>query len=124
MFFTWSQTMEALMGILKNEKISSTVLVLILVGAWWSYSWANDEFVNKGDFNKLTTLITTHVEDMQIVNASQLIRDKELAYRICEATGDTPGELKNLSDQIIQAKQYRNCLINKQPNCKHLKPPE
>lgn len=116
--------MEQLVGVLRNEKISSTVLVLILIGAWWTYGWANEEFVNKGDFDKLTNLIITHVDDMKIVNAAQLLRDKELAFQIATATQESDAQITHLQDEINQARKYKECLIHKEPNCKHLKPPE
>ena len=120
----WGQSMEAIVQMLKNEKISSTMLILVLLGAWYAYGWAGEEFVKSDDFNKLTTLIVTHVEDMKIVNAAQLLRDKELAMQIAVATQESEKQIKHIQDEINQARQYKNCLIRKEPNCKHLRPPE
>lgn len=116
--------MEQIIGALKNEKISSSVLVLILIGATWAYGWAGEEFVNRNDFDELKGLIITHVGDMQIVNASQLLRDKELALQMARATGEPTSQRSHLKREIRQVKAYKSCLINEEPNCKHLKPPE
>jgi len=116
--------MEQILGALKNEKISSGVLALLLCGAWWAYGWAGEEFVNRNDFDELKGLIITHVADMKIVTASQLIRDKELAVQIANATGESDTQISHIQNEITRAQAYRTCLINEEPNCKHLKMPE
>ena len=120
----WGQSMEAILEMLRAEKISSTLIILVLIGTWYAYGWAGEEFVKSDDFNKLSSLIITHVEDMKIVNAAQLLRDKELAMQIATATNETPAQIKHIQHEIDQARAYKKCLISKEPNCKHLKPPE
>lgn len=116
--------MEQLLGVLRNEKISSSVLVLILLGAWYTYGWAEDRYVAQGDFDELKGLIVTHLEDMQIVNTSQLIRDKKLALQLAQSTGESDAHLATQQDAITKAETYKDCLIGKKPNCKHLRPAE
>ena len=120
--------MEQLLALLRNEKLSGTVIVMFLITVWWIHGWAKEEFVDAADFQELKKIIVFHIDDMQIVNASQLIRDKELALQVCKATGKSTGqaspEMERLKREIAQAKAYRQCLIDERPNCKHLKPPE
>jgi hypothetical protein len=121
---TWSRAMEELLGAFKNEKISSTVLILIILGAWYAHSWASEEFVKKSEFGELKSLMVNFIEDDRIVNASQLLRDKELQLQIAIATSQSDGQISNIETEITEVKAYKECLIHKDPNCKHLKPPE
>jgi len=107
-----------------KEKISVGVLTAVILGAWYAYGWAGETYVEKDEFNQLTSLIVTHVEDMKIVNASQLIRDKELALQLAVATNESETQINHLKTEIADSKKYRECLIRKDPNCKHLKPAE
>ena len=116
--------MEQIIGALKNEKISSSVLVMIVLGAWYAYGWAGDTFVKKGDFDELKTIMTDFVEDTQIVNASQLIRDRELTLQVAKAVGESGTQLTKHKNNVAAATAYRDCLIKEEPNCKHLKPSE
>ncbi len=134
--------MEQLIGAMRNEKVSTGVFGILLTITWLAYTWAGEQHKDLSDSHisrveykqdqdkmiaqvgSLTTLMTEHVEDMQIVNASQLIRDKELALQVCQATGRPQSEIEALEEQITEAKLYRKCLIEQQPNCKHLKPSE
>ena len=97
---------------------------MFMITVWWIHGWAEEEFVNRTEFGELKGIIVEHVDDMNIVNASQYIRDKELALKICEATGSSEKEIDDIRKLIRQANKYRTCLINEEPNCKHLKPPE
>lgn len=125
MFTTiWSQLMEQLVGVLRNEKLSAATVILVIFGAYWAYGWAGEEFVKQDDFKQLKSLMITHVEDMQITTASQLIRDKQLQLQLAHATGESESQIAHIEQEIEDAIEYRSCLIKKAPNCKHLKPPE
>lgn len=119
--------MEQLIGIFKNEKISSSVLILLVLVFWYAYGWANEEhekFVRHTDFNEFKDVMITHVEDMQIVNTSQLVRDKKLVLQLAQATDEPASRISDLEGEVTKAETYRQCLIEKKPNCKHLKPAE
>ncbi len=116
--------MDILVNALKSEKVPLTLIMLLGLTVWWVHGWAQEEFVGSDDFTELKELIIVHVADMQIVHASQLVRDKELALQISEGTGEPIASIEKLEGQITQAKTYRRCLIREEPNCKHLKPPE
>lgn len=116
---------------LRQEKISGSVLAFVVLLAWYAYGWAGEEFVSADEFKQLNkefkelnNAITDHVDDMKIVNASQLIRDKELSMQLGMAVGLNESEMEHLESEIRKAKEYRKCLIDQRPNCKHLKPPE
>jgi len=126
------------MGGLKDERISIGLAVGIVVSLYTILSWAQTEhkniadlsaqernqLVNKQEFHELLNVITTHTEEFRIVTASQLIRDYEMQLQIAAATGKTEGEVKHIERDIVEAKVYRQCLIDQKPNCQHLKPPE
>ena len=117
----WSKLMEQLVGMFKNEKISSTVLALILLGAWWAYGWANDEFVKKGEFAKLQTTVSEGFENIEINDASQVIRDLKLKVMITKATGGPSSEVTRHEERLGHAESYKTCLVEQKPNCEHLK---
>lgn len=134
--------MEQVLGAMKNEKVSASVFGLLLFISVYAFSWANrqhelvaDASVKSEQYNhdqeelkkqlgQLTDAVTEYIDDAKIVDASQLIRDKQLALQIAHATSEPESEIKRITAQINQAKSYRTCLINRRPNCKHLKPPE
>jgi uncharacterized protein YaiL (DUF2058 family) len=136
----WS--MEQLLGAMKNEKVSTGVLGLLVMFAFYAYSWATDVHdtlassnVSRSEYQKdqqelrtqiadMADVLNAHVKDIQIVNASQLIRDKELALQLAEAANATETQKSHLRQEIEDAKKYRECLIDQRPNCKHMKPPE
>lgn len=118
------QLMEQALGVLRNEKISAGLLAALIVSLWAIHAWANDEFVKKSEFQELTTLMVAHTEEFRIVNASQLIRDLEMKREIAEATAKSDSEIEHLDEEINEAKTYRKCLIDRKPNCIHIKPPE
>ena len=76
------------------------------------------------EFNELMKMTVTHTEEFRIVTASQLIRDYEMQLQIAAATGRTENEVQHIERDIIEARTYRQCLIERKPNCQHLKPPE
>ena len=110
--------MEHLLRAIKNEKISSGVLILLLTGAWYVHGWANDEFVRKGEFFTLQEAVTDGFESIEINNASQVIRDVKLEMLI---TGVTGGGVGTLAEELGAAKKYKECLVKQEPNCQHLK---
>lgn len=135
---TWGIAMEQLLGAVRNEKISSTVLAILLIFAYYAIAWANEEHENlvtkeewqrsqsalTEQLSELTQAFRTYADDTTIIAASQLVRDKELQLQIAQATGKLESEIKAIESEIIAAKRYRTCLIERRPNCKHMKPPE
>jgi len=120
----WSNLMNQLLEALKNEKVSGTVLVALILSIWYAYGWAEEEFVRKDEFKELKTIMVEYISDSHIVYASQTLRDKELKLKIVMASTESPNEIERVSKEVEQAKSYRDCLIKKQPNCKYLKPAE
>ena len=130
--------MEQLISAVKNEKVSASLGVVILLLAYYAMSWANEQhedLVSKDQYDRgqselkvqmseLTSVVRTYIEDQKIVSASQLIRDKELALQVASHDDQQPLEVERLREEIEAAKRYRECLISQRPNCKHLKPPE
>ena len=120
----WSKLMEQVIGGLKDEKISLSLLAVMILIAWYSFAWANEEFVKKDEFDKLTRIMTEHTEEFRITNASQIIRDLELQLQVARVSNRSDGEIQHLEEEIAEARLYRRCLIDRKPNCQHLKPPE
>jgi hypothetical protein len=130
--------MEQLLGAMKNEKVSSSVFILLLFVAYYAFAWASEEhgqLVTRAEYQRdqqelkvqleeLTSVVKLYIDDSTIISASQLVRDKELQLQIAEATGETETQIAHIKREIEAAKRYRACLIQQEPNCKHLKPPE
>jgi hypothetical protein len=116
-----SEIMEQILGVVKNEKISAGVLVLLIAVAWWAHGWASEEFVKKGEFNKLQTTVTDGFESIEINDAGQIIRAIKLELIIVKATAGSDKELGDLADELEHAQAYKQCLVERRPNCQHLK---
>ena len=116
-----SEIMEQILGVVKNEKISAGVLVVLIAVAWWAHGWASEEFVKKGEFNKLQTTVVDGFESIEINDASQIIRDVKLEILITKATNGSAKELTDLADELSHAQAYKQCLVDQRPNCQHLK---
>jgi len=122
MVANWSTAiMEQVIGALKNEKISAGVLVAMVALAWWAHSWAEEEFVKKGEFSELQRTVNDGFESIEINDASQVIRDIKLELLITKATSGSNKELADLGDELSHAEAYKDCLVKRQPNCHHLK---
>lgn len=106
--------MEYALGVLRNEKISSSVLVLILIGAWWAYGWANEEFAKKSE-------VSEGFERIEINNASQDIRGIKIEVLLTEALGGSAREMGLLAEELAHATAYKHCLVKQEPNCEHVK---
>jgi len=119
---------EAIHSIFKNEKISVGILLMIIPMLIAAKSWADTEYVLQDDFEKLTETIDTHVtefqaarEEQRIEAASQNIRDIKMESRIATAVGTDPTEIVSITERLHDAEEYKQCLVLRQPNCKHLK---
>jgi hypothetical protein len=120
----WGGLMDQVVGAMRNEKISSFVLVVLCLIAWKGFVWADDAhegLVKKSEFNALITLMTDHKEEFRIVAATNAINDKELEIRICKAAGDTPEELYRLEKELSVLVDYKSCLVGRLPNCQHIR---
>ena len=116
-----SEIMEQILGVVKSEKISAGVLVLLVAIAWWAHGWASEEFVKKGEFSKLQTTVNDGFESIEINDAGQIIRDVKLEILITKATNGSAKELSDLADELGHALAYKQCLVDQGPNCQHLK---
>jgi hypothetical protein len=116
-----SEMMDQILGVVKNEKISGGVLVLLITIAWWAHGWASGEFVKKGEFNKLQTTVTEGFASIEINDASQIIRDKKLGLTITKATQGSEEQIEALVEELQYAQAYKACLVRQEPNCQHLK---
>jgi type II secretory pathway pseudopilin PulG len=117
----WGKFMEELMGGLKDQKISLAVLGLVATALVYAYAWADDKFASQSEVEQLKTLIIDHTEEFRINNASQIIRDLKTDIRIAKATNAPEVELRRLDEQLHHAEQYKECLVLRRPNCKHLR---
>jgi hypothetical protein len=106
--------MEQLLGVLKNEKISASVMVVMILVAWWAHAWAEEEFASKSE-------VTEGFENIEINDAGQIIRDIKLEVLITKATSGDTTRLSNLAEELEHAKAYKLCLVERKPNCQHLK---
>jgi hypothetical protein len=117
----WSEIMEQVLGALKNEKISAGILVLMVALAWYVHAWAEEEFVKQSEFSQLQTTVSTGFESIEINDAGQIIRDIKLELIITKATQGSEADLDRLTDKLEHAQAYKQCLVERKPNCKHLK---
>ena len=117
----WSVLMEQLLKAIKNEKISSGVLVLLIVVAWGAYAWAEDRYVKQSEFSELQTSVREGFESIEINDASQAIRDIKLEVLITKVTSGSSAEVTRLSDELTHAVDYKKCLVGRGPNCQHLR---
>jgi hypothetical protein len=116
-----SQVMEQILGVIKNEKISASVMVVLIGVAWWAHAWAEEVFVKKGEFDTLQTTVTDGFESIEINDAGQIIRDIKLEILITKATQGSQEEKDRLADKLEHALAYKQCLVERKPNCRHLK---
>lgn len=131
----WSKLMEQAIGALKDEKVSLSLLGLVVMIAWYAHAWATEEFVDKQQFdehtqeveNKLDTLqtvINQHVEEYRIVEASRVIRDLKRDIQLAETIESPAREVAELKEELRHAEEYKRCLVGRLPNCQHLRWPE
>lgn len=118
----WGKVMEQGLGVLKNEKVSFAVIVSALSLVVYAYAWANENFVKQQDFDELKSLLVHHTEEFRITDAAQIVRDLQLQKQVALATGKPEEEIAHIDSEITQAQDYKACLIDQRPNCKHLKP--
>lgn len=105
---------EQVLAVLRQEKVSSAVLALVVFGLLWAQSWASGEFARREDFSALR-------ESIEISDASQIVRDTRLELTITQAHGGSEGEVSRLAGKMAQAKIYKQCLVDQRPNCEHLR---
>jgi hypothetical protein len=117
----WSGVMEQIFGALKEEKVSVAMIVVVVAGTFWMHSWASEKYVEKTEFQQLSKLMIDHTEEYRINNASQIIRDLKTNIRIAKATQAPEFDLDRLEEELEHAEQYKKCLVDRRPNCKHLR---
>lgn len=117
----WGLNMDQVLGGLKDEKISLAVLGFVVATAMYAYAWAEDKYASASEVQQLKTLIIDHTEEFRINNASQIIRDLKTDIRIAKATAAPEVEMDRLNEQLEHAEIYKDCLVQRRPNCKHLK---
>lgn len=127
--------MDAVVRGLKDDKVSLSVLVLLIGLAIVSYSWAQEKFVDQQSFtdhtddinNKLEALsktVNTHVEEYRITEASRVIRDLKRDIQLGLSINEPDKVIEKLREELQHAEEYKVCLISQRPNCKHLRWPE
>jgi hypothetical protein len=120
----WSTAMEQAVRGLKDEKVSLSVLVVVVFLGYQMWVWADGEhngLVERSDFDQLKTLMVNHTEEYRINNASQIIRDLKTDLRIAKATAAPDIEVNRLEEELEHAEEYKVCLVRRQPNCEHLR---
>lgn len=117
----WIKFMDELIGGLKDQKISIAVLGLCVSAMIYAYAWADEKFASQSELKQLTQLVIDHTEEFRINNASQVIRDLKTDLRIAKATAAPETELHRLNEQLEHAEEYKDCLVSRRPNCRHLK---
>lgn len=120
----WGHVMDQALSVLGDGRRFFYLLLALMGLSFWAYTWADGEFVRKQDFDQLNKLMTEHVDDMQIVTASQFIRDKQLQLQLAHATSQPPEQIQGIENEIAKAEKYLDCLLQDGTNCKHLKPRE
>ena len=113
--------MEQIIGALRNEKVSGAVLAALLGIAWWAHAWAEEEFVKKTEFTKLEKAVNAGFESIEINDAGQIIRDIKLEILVTQATDGSGARVARLQERLEHAQDYKQCLVNRRPNCKHLR---
>jgi hypothetical protein len=131
----WGGIMEQGVRGLKDEKISLSILGLVVMVAVYSYSWAQETFVDESTFNKhtedvqskldrLSETMDSHVEEYRIVEASRVIRDIKRDIQLAVAMEEPSYQINELKEQLAHAEEYKRCLVSRMPNCQHLRWPE
>ena len=120
----WGSVVSNAIGVLRDEKISGGILVLVLAGFYGVYAWAageHDNMVDKAEFKELEQKVDQGFEQMTLNDASQKIRDIKLSLQIAHATQAPQPELDKIQEELEYAKAYKACLVHRDPNCEHLR---
>lgn len=135
----WGTLLESAMKILKNERISGGALILMGAALFSMYAWADtahnildensktrhqqniEEMVSKEEFEELQATVDVGFEEINLNDASAEIRDIKLSRQIAQATGAGDDEVARIEDQLNHAKAYKSCLVERRPNCDHLR---
>jgi len=135
---------EQLWKMLKGEKISLSLLAVIVYFLYLSYGWvqtsfipiaAADDYALSKDVAIIHSLIeangellTTHISDytirdalLAVDNIESDITSVKALQSVGKPTAETESILAILNDKLIDAQEYCDCLIKEEPNCKHLK---
>lgn len=143
--------MEQIVGGLKEQRVTvSLTIALIILAVAAGYLWADDQhgnYVTKEESARQTEelksrinengataqkavdilveqqkLLTDHVEEFSITMANQWVKDAKTDIRLAEANSATSErEIRLLEEELKHAEAYKQCLIERRPNCKHLR---
>lgn len=145
--------MEQAISLLKDEKMSIGVLGALVFMAYVGFVWADSQHQdyqtkaeaaqadrelkaliagNAETAGKVLSKMDAHVKDFEaaqeearIEYAKATVRDMNTELRLAQTDpSTTEREMENLVAHLEQAKEYRDCLINRKPNCQHLRPVE
>lgn len=143
--------MEQVLGPLKDQRVTlGVVIALVVVFGYVGFLWADNEhgdlltraesaaetrlLKEQIDENGRTAqqalsllqnqnkLLQEHVEDFAITMASQAVKDAKSEIRVAESNPNiTERELKFLEEELEHAEQYKECLVRRGSNCKHIR---
>jgi hypothetical protein len=130
--------MDELVGGVRNQKVSIGIIAGVLFLAWNSWQWAFETFSTKAEAAE-----NVHKLESMLQSNNNLLQDHIDEYRIGEAikdvesiegdlwhlkmhesqageTAETRALKAEMEKKLDHAIEYRNCLMNQRPNCKHL----
>lgn len=130
----------------KEERMSWGGFSLLILIGYFGYAWATDvhkdlvtrEEVdrlmveNKKTIEKTLKLLEDHVKDFElkseqdlILEATNAVREAKRDLRLAKLDSSmTPRELREYEEYLTHAQEYKQCLIDRRPNCAHLRIPE
>lgn len=123
---------------IKEIKVPIGVTIGILACLWYAKTWADTEYVTSDDFARksqeisleiggvssqiadLVEITEDHVEEFRISEATQVVREAKRDLVMAELSKATPDQKRYLAEQISKAEQYKQCLVRREPNCRHI----
>lgn len=146
--------MEQIVGGLREQRVTLTLTVaLIILAGFAGYIWADDqhgEFQTKSEAEAATRELKSEiernrrtseeilqkteahirdfdslVEETRIEYAINSVRDAKRDVRLAQNDPNiSDRELNELRETLDHAEAYKDCLIERRPNCRHLRLPE
>lgn len=123
---------------IKEIRVPIGITIGAIACLWYAKAWADKEYVTSDDFAKksqeisleisgvssqitaLVDITEDHVEEFRISEATQVVREAKRDLVMAEISNATPDQKRYLAEQVSKAEQYKQCLVNRQPNCRHI----